>query len=85
MIRQVAADADRQRCLGGQHAGIGGAVQRRRVQARVRTARPLGHQRAPLLAEHLTGQHQLDVVVRPGHVSGQAGVDDALEERRIAE
>ena len=41
-------------------------------------------QSAPLLAEHLPGQHQLHVQGAQSR-PGQAGVDHILDERRVAE
>ena len=40
---------------------------------------------APLLAEYLPGQHQLDRVPGPVQARGDPGVDHVLDERRIAQ
>ena len=81
---QEPADADRQRCLGAEYAGVGGAVQRRRVVARAPRPGPLPDQVAPFLAEHLSGQHQPDRVPRPVQARSGPGIDHVLDERRVA-
>src|SRR5262249_30900030 len=81
---EEAADTNRQWWLVGQYPGVRGAVQRRRTMARISAAHSLTHERAPLLAEHLPGQYELDPVVRPRHPARQTVIDHVLEERRVA-
>ncbi len=80
---QEPPDRHAERRLVAEHASVRGAVQRRGVEIGSGHPGTDANQITPFLAEHLTGEYQLDRVARPVHTSGQAAVDHVFDERRV--